>query len=174
MASDLHRTMIPKKCHPTTRAIYQYWLTKAGTRSMPARKDIDPTGIPRNLLPGLSLVEVVSDERRYVYRLVGTDDVQVRGQDPTGKAVSEGYFGPSLVHVLASYDQVVASRLPFYDPTHFRAPNGRYVTEETLFLPLSDDGTNVNKILVFSQSRDVQTSVGQGLHPFSSALTEGR
>jgi len=99
------------------------------------------------------LVDVVADERRYVYRLVGTADVEVRGCDPTGKSIIEGFFGPSVENVLASYDRVVTTRAPFLDPTHFWASTGRYVTEETLFLPLSDDGESVNKVLVFSQSR---------------------
>lgn len=30
--------------------------------------------------------------------------------------------------------------------------------EETIFLPLSEDGVNVNKILVFSHSRDRKPS----------------
>lgn len=144
---------LPPTCHPFTRAIYEYWRAKCGARPMPARKDIDPLDMPPELLPGLSIVEVVPDERRYVYRLVGTEDVEVRGKDPTGRSVMEGYFGPSLENVLKSYDRVVSSRLPFLDPTRFRAPNGRFVTEETIFMPLSDDGMSVNKILVFAQSR---------------------
>lgn len=135
-----------------TRTMHDYWLQKRGTRRMPARRDIDPTEIPR-LLPGICLVDVVADERRYVYRLVGTADVEVRGCDPTGKSIIEGFFGPSVENVLASYDRVVTTRAPFLDPTHFWASTGRYVTEETLFLPLSDDGESVNKVLVFSQSR---------------------
>jgi hypothetical protein len=39
------------------------------------RADIDPTTIPRQILPGISLIDVVPDDRRYVYRLVGTGDV---------------------------------------------------------------------------------------------------
>lgn len=123
---------------------------------MPARRDIDPLDIPRPLLPGICLVDVVADERRYVYRLVGTADVEVRGCDPTGKSVIDGFFGPSIENVLASYDRVVATRAPFLDSTHFWAPTGSYVTEETLFLPLSDDGESVNKVLVFSQSRPMR------------------
>jgi hypothetical protein len=128
---------------------------------MPARSDIDPAEIPKRLLPGLCLVDVVPDERRYVYRLVGTADAEVRGYDPTGKSVFEGFFGPSVEVVLGNYDPVVASRAPFIDPRHFFASTGRYVTEETIFLPLSDDGETVNKILVFSQSRDMESA---GLH----------
>lgn len=143
-------------CHAHTRALYDYWCDKCRGRQMPSRRDIDPIEIPRPLLPGICLVDVVADERRYVYRLVGTGDVEVRGCDPTGKSVIEEFFGPSAENALASYDRVVATRAPFLDPTHFWAPTGRYVTEETLFLPLSDDGEHVNMVLVFSQSRDMR------------------
>jgi hypothetical protein len=155
MSPDTRHLEVPSTCHPNTRAIYQYWLDKCRERSMPARADLDPVDMPKGLLPGLCLVNVVADERRYVYRLVGTADVEVRGYDPTGKSVIEGFFGPSVDDVLASYDRVVSSRAPYIDLQHFVATNGRYVTEETIFLPLSDDGETVNIVLVFSQSRDL-------------------
>lgn len=123
---------------------------------MPARADIDPVEMPRQLLPGICIIDVVADERRYVYRLVGTEDVEVRGNDPTGKSVVEGYFGPSAEDALSCYDRVVETRAPILDPTPFTAPSGKWINEETLFLPLSDDGERVNKILVFSYSRDTR------------------
>jgi hypothetical protein len=55
---------------------------------------------------------------------------------------------------LTCYDRVVASRAPLLDPMPFTAPSGKFVEEETLFLPLSEDGVNVNKILVYSYSRE--------------------
>jgi hypothetical protein len=87
--------------------------------------------------------------------LAGTADVEMRGSDPTGKSVLAGFFGPSIDDVLANYDRVVQTRAPHVDTQHFTATNGRYVTEETIFLPLSDDGEQVNIVLVFSQSRDL-------------------
>ena len=122
---------------------------------MPRRADLDPSEIPPRLLPCISIVDVVNDERRYVYRLVGTADVQVRGHDPTGKSVIEGFFGPSVDDALACYDKVVATRAPVLDPVPFTATNGRYATEETMFLPLSEDGDRVNKIIVFFAFVDV-------------------
>jgi hypothetical protein len=121
---------------------------------MPMRSNIDPTNIPRRVLPGISIVEVVQDDRRYVYRLVGTGDVEVRGNDPTGKSVLEGFFAPNAEDALTCYDRVVATRAPLLDPMPFTPPSGKYVTEETLFLPLSEDGINVSKILVYSYSRE--------------------
>jgi hypothetical protein len=102
----------------------------------------------------LTLVEVVDDERRYVYRLVGTYEVKVRGTDPTGKSVIDAFLGPSLENVLGCYDAVVASRRPYYDDEKYALPDGRYIDDETLFLPFSDDGLNVNKILVFWTTTD--------------------
>lgn len=157
--SDPHAIFAGLTCHPHTVALYQYWWRKRGARVMPSRSDIDPSEMPLGALPGVSLVDVVSDERRYVYRLVGTGDVEVRGHDPTGKSVMEGFFGPSAEDALSCYDKVVRTCAPLLDPVPFTASDGRYVTEETIFLPLSDDGTHVNKILVFSHSRDNEASL---------------
>ena len=154
MTADERRIEFPSTCHPSTIALDEYWLTACGGRRMPMRSDIDPTEMPRRVLPGISIVEVVQDDRRYVYRLVGTGDVEVRGNDPTGKSVLEGFFAPSAEDALACYDRVVATRAPLLDPVPFTAPSGKYVTEETLFLPLSEDGVNVSKILVYSYSRE--------------------
>ena len=113
---------------------------------MPARADIDPVEMPVRLLPCLMLVDVVPDERRFVYRLVGTGEVEVRGNDPTGKSVIEGFFGTTVEDALSWYTRCVET-------------NGRYITEETIFLPLSDDGVNVNMIMVFSHSSRARPSV---------------
>ena len=61
---------------------------------MPARGDLDPVDL-KALLPLLILIDVVPDERRYVYRLVGTREVEMRGGDPTGKAVKDAYYAES-------------------------------------------------------------------------------
>jgi hypothetical protein len=143
----------PETCHPDTIATYHYWLKKCSGRTMPPRSNIDPAEMPKRLLPGICVVDVVSDERRYAYRLVGTGDMEVRGNDPTGKSVLEGFFGPTAEDALSCDDNVVKTRAPFLDPTLFTVPSGEWINEETLFLPLSDGGENVNKILVFSYSR---------------------
>jgi hypothetical protein len=155
MLSDIMPIDANSLRHPDARALYHYWLNKRGERSMPRRADIDPTEMPPQLLPSISLVDVVPDDRRYVYRLMGTAEVQVRGFDPTGKSVLEGFLAPDVGDALGCYDKVVAMRSPLVDPVPFQAADGRYVSEETIFLPLSEDGVNVNKIMVFSASRNI-------------------
>ena len=130
------------------KQMYRYWRSKCGEGRMPQRGAIDPVDIPR-LLPHITIVEVVPDERRYVYRLVGTKEVEIRGRDPTGRSVIEGFFGPSLDDALGCYDAVVRTRAPHYDDAPYITPDGRYSDDETLFLPLSEDGETVSRILVF-------------------------
>jgi hypothetical protein len=86
---------------------------------------------------------------------MGTAEVQVRGFDPTGKPVSEGFLAPDKEDAIGCYDSVVAKRAALVDPAPFESVDGRYVAEETIFLPLSDDDLNVNKIMVFAACRDV-------------------
>jgi hypothetical protein len=129
--------------------IYAYWLAKRGARPMPRRADLDPTEFPPRLLPGITLVDVVPDHRRYVYRLVGTMEAEVRGYDPTGKSVGEAYFGENAEDATECYDRVVETRAPVLDPLPFLERRRGYRGAESLFLPLSNDGATVNMIMVF-------------------------
>ena len=101
MVLDQRHVEFPPTRHPTTVALYEYWLEKCGDRPMPMRSDIDPTSMPR----------------------------RARGNDPTARSVLEGFFAPTAEDALACYDRVVSTRAPLLDPTPFIAPGGRYVTE---------------------------------------------
>jgi hypothetical protein len=140
-------------CHPDIRLILDYWRGKCAGRVMPSRGDLDPTEISR-YLPYITLVDVVPDERRFVYRLVGTMEVELRGGDPTGQSIPEAFFGRSVESVMLKYETVCKTRAPFYEIDDFQVTD-RYVNEENLFVPLSDDGETVNKIMVFSINRDL-------------------
>ena len=62
--------------------LYRYWAARCGTRTMPARADLDPVAM-KPYLPHLMLFDVVGE--RFRYRLVGTRVVQDFGRDVTGK-----------------------------------------------------------------------------------------
>lgn len=136
-------------CHERVRAVYRYWDGKRNGRLMPRRADLDPLEIPR-YLPDICLVDVVPDARRYVYRLIGTNEATMRGRDPTGMAVGEGYFGTSAQSVFLNYDGVTKSRAPRLDRDPSITSDDRFIQHESIFLPLSDDGENVNMVLVFT------------------------
>jgi hypothetical protein len=146
-------------CSPKLCDFYRYWDGKRGARSMPSRGDIDPMEM-RDFLNMLMLVDVVGDNRRYVYRLVGTKEVEGRGKDPTGLPVSEASYGLAE-DALAFYDLVVANRMPVVYAGEYAPRPGRITKEQVLGLPLSNDGQNVNMIVVFSVT-EWQKDVSQG------------
>lgn len=133
------------------RELYAYWRARCRDGRPPRRADIDPIEIPK-LLPYLTIVEVVPDARRYVYRLVGTREVEVRGNDPTGKSVAEAFYGPSVADGHKFYDRVTATMAPAYDDSPYISQDGRYNDEEMMFLPLSEDGVAVSRILVICRT----------------------
>ncbi len=120
---------------------------------MPRRSDLDPADLVP-YLPSILLVDVVPDERLYVYRLVGTREVKMRGNDPTGKPVMEhGFIDRALA--LRNYDTVVLSRKPHVDATPWVAKDREWLDMETIFLPLSEDDAEVDKILVYTVQKRV-------------------
>ncbi len=130
-------------------AFHRYWEGKRRGRNMPARADIDPAEIVP-FLPGTMLLDVVADARRFVYRLVGMREVAMRGRDPTGKSVREGFYGASAEASIASYQDVVARKALRLERRQFKTPDGRYGREQVILLPLSDDDRTVNMIVVYS------------------------
>jgi hypothetical protein len=135
-------------CHATLQALYEYWNTRRGARPMPSRNDIDPVDL-KPLLPHLILIDVVPDPRRYVYRLVGTHEVEMRGADPTGKAVEEAYYGESAEDTTYYLDRVVRTRQPVLYRGIYQPLSTRTQREDVIFLPMSRDGEAVNMIMVF-------------------------
>ena len=134
--------------------VYQYWDAKRGDRRMPSRADIDPIDL-KHFLPSIMLIDVVGDDRLYVYRLVGTREVRLRGRDPTGGTVAENFFGSCAKEAMRNYDRVVSSGQPWLDAGACLSADERFLDLEALFLPLSSDGAEVDKILVYTVQRAV-------------------
>jgi hypothetical protein len=129
--------------------LFRYWDRKRGDRRMPRRADIDPTELV-GFLPSLMIVDVVPDARRYVYRLVGTREVQARGRDPTGRAVGEAFIGSSRESVLANYDRVSLTGKAHIDLKTVITVRERLDNSHVIFLPLSENGETVSQILVYT------------------------
>jgi hypothetical protein len=138
-------------CHDSVRVLHAYWQSKRGGRPMPSRGDIDPVDFRRHL-HSITLVDVVPDARRFVYRLVGTQEVAGRGSDPTGRSVGEAFYGESPEAALAMYEYVVLNRRPFCFRDPYTTPDGWREQEDTIYLPLSADGAQVNMVLVYTHS----------------------
>lgn len=140
------------------RALFEYWRSKRQGRPMPARADLDPSEL-KMMLPSMILVDVVYDatgKADFVYRLLGTHEVEVRGENPTGKRVAETFFGPSLENVLGCYMTVLENKQPYLDDDYYVRDGDYYADEANIFLPLSADGERINMILVYTAYRRIR------------------
>lgn len=152
---------------PALRALHQYWLGCRRGGRLPSRAEIDPVDIP-DLLRHVMLVDVDEGGARFRFRLVGTK--VATGKDPTGcflhEAAPKGLYGH---HICALYVRAVREARPFYTVFDYRyaEQHGRGPERiHRLFLPLSDDGTMVNMLLVgqtTSSNRWIQGSAWE--HP---------
>ena len=140
------------------RRLYDYWSDKRGDRRWPSRDQILPAEIP-SLLPFVVLVDVLGgglDEGpHFLLRLVGTD--VAFGVDPTGSLLHEAVpEGPYRAHITGLFRRGAAGPGALYCRTSYdyAAVTGpRNIAR--LFMPLSSDGTAVDKMLM-GQMRDRQ------------------
>lgn len=160
-----------RRCYPETLAFYRYWDSKrAGTsnasRRMPSRSDIDPLEMKR-WLPCLQLLDVLPDTslplaQRLIYRLVGEQEIAVRGYNPTGRSVDDGAIGQESSDPAGNYRIVVEQGLPVYDWSKIPHPKGFLVSQECILLPLSDDDATVSHVITYGK---VVSTLEQSLRP---------
>jgi hypothetical protein len=127
--------------------LYRYWLGRKDGRAMPARRDIDPVDIPA-LLPYVSLIHKPDGEFRF--RLVGSAVAQQLGRDPTGKVVGSHVSNAtqSIAAAQAVFERVFRSARPVFCTGNFETNLGAVHNFSVLLLPLSDNGMEVNMIVV--------------------------
>jgi hypothetical protein len=172
---------------PRIRALHDYWKSKCNDVVPPPRSAIEPAEI-RPLLPYLLLTELSAEPFAIAYRLVGTAVVRWHGEDFTGR--DHGAV-PSLAGsgIEDAYRRAVATRAPVFGRTALYAGDRSWIGFEYAVLPLSDNGTTVNKCLAIecigpSDATDAddgpkdrlvdaaEPSVGERVHRPSAAPAE--
>jgi len=136
---------------PVTACFFAYWNGKRHGRRMPARADIDPAEMAP-WLDGIQLIDVL-DNDHLVYRLVGEGQVRSRGLNPKGRTVEECFVGVSKEDVLESFRTAIRDRCMVYDWAPYPCGEGYLQGQETIFLPLSTNGDDVDKIMTFTIDR---------------------
>ena len=144
------------RCPDQIADMFHYWDGLRGDRAMPRRADFAPEAVVRHL-PGILLIDVEGVDAEglgiYRYRVVGTEEVRLRGHDPTGKLVQEGFFWSSAEEALECYETIRKGRSFLYETAEFVSPDGRWRSEYAIILPFSEDGETVSQILVYSLAR---------------------
>lgn len=135
--------------HPTLAFLREYWDAKRGSRTMPSRADIRPSELKEHL-GWVCLLEVFPDLSDFRYRLIGGLITQYFLADTTGLTVTEAFarVGDGAIKGMkAILRKTARARVPVrsYGDAGWLAPG--FEEFDTIFLPLSDDGEQVNMIL---------------------------
>lgn len=157
--------------HPTLASLKDYWDAKRGNRLMPARADLRPADI-REHLPWIVLIDVLPKDFRY--RLIGTLITEYFKTDATGLTVREAWAPQGeegIQGMLSILRDVMQKRIPVrcYGETGWNTIGLEKF--DALYLPLSDDGQNVNMIFhvfVFNRpevllARQIERDAGREL-----------
>ena len=131
--------------------LYRYWSERRQGRAMPQRRDVDPAQI-RGLLPALMLVDVV--DGRYRFRLVGSAVTRDVGREMTGTFVGTNVAPPAYAAAMCRiYDDICRDQQPLFSTGEYRSPQRASHAISRLLLPLSDDGSTVNMVMLSRVAR---------------------
>jgi hypothetical protein len=128
-------------------AVYAHWVAACGGRDIPARSDIKPESITREL-PYLYIAEVMRDEAGmwFRFRLMGTKLVENLKQEGTGKMLLDLQVGGWEVEWRKNLVYATQIKLPVVDESTIHTESGLRLDIEHLALPLSTDGINVDRV----------------------------
>lgn len=131
---------------PRLGLLLEHWNAKRGEQPAPHRADIDPLDIPR-LLPILNLIEVTHGPLAFRHRLVGTELVDKLGRDVTGEVVGAGLYAEAAEEILDTLRTIVEQVRPYYRLARLDWFERRWLTMESLELPLLGDDGRVAMVL---------------------------
>jgi hypothetical protein len=146
-----------KLTSPLQRRAFAYWQSKLGGRRMPSRKDLEPTEIP-DLLANLVLVDVSHVPLDFRYRLIGTAIVQRIAFDYTGRRFMELDHQQLGSTVWETATRICEEGLPLVSDIPYVGPDQWVRGYRDLYLPLSDDGQQVNMIVGIVEFLDAAKS----------------
>lgn len=128
---------------------YEVWLGMHG-HLPPARQHLDPIVLGSELLPHLSIIEVVNNRSDYKWVLVGERVPTIIGTRLTGKYLSEieKQVG-EIVMFRKLLDKVIYENLPIFYILRHRTTDGRLNRSYGVLLPLRDlHGDDQNPLIV--------------------------
>ena len=130
---------------PRLARLYAYWLERKGARRYPGRRDLDPVDL-RYVLGHLMLLDVLRDPLRFRFRLHGARITSRVRYDLTGKLLDELPDPAYRDYAIDRCKAVVASGAPLV-VRHSRMLDGQPWAYEALWLPLSEDGSEITMLL---------------------------
>jgi hypothetical protein len=149
---------------PAFKTALEYWRERCGKRSMPCRADVSP-GALRKFLPSVHLYEVFDAGASYRVRLIGTDIANLFEANPTGKLFDRTSKHPLVKRMLCVIQNVARRRQPLLARARRTAIDKvNYAPIESLFLPLSENGSDVSMVLAVTVLGEPETAGAEPKH----------
>ncbi len=124
--------------HQSTRAVFDYWNKKRGTRPAPARADIDPAEIRHALSDTFMLAADFTDQLRF--RLAGTRVCALFGREIKGEAFADLWSESSRKSIDELLAIVTHEAVGVVAGLTAQTEDGAKADLELLLLPLAHTG----------------------------------
>lgn len=136
------------------RWMRDYLARVAPAGRLPGRQHIDPIEM-RIALSYITLVEVVMRgiQRRFRFRLVGTEQVKMSRRDMTGWFVDEAVTPDLRERILCNLWSVVQEKTAIYDQFPIPFAGYDFLDSQRVYFPLARNGHDVDMILVLADFR---------------------
>lgn len=140
---------------PMVLSMLDYWKSKRNGRSMPRPSDMNPAQFAR-YMPNIMMLQVHRDPFDLSYRLLGEEVIHVHGFNLRGKSVHAAnehreHFGTML---FALYKYVADQCRPFGVGGTMDFVGRGYMSFEGVYMPLSEDGEQTDRIITCTAYRD--------------------
>jgi hypothetical protein len=130
---------------PILRKLYAYWDNVRGDRALPAWRDFDVHHLSF-IVPNMLLMEVHRDPLRFRFRVHGHQLAWRIGYDMTGRFVDEMPHPENRAVMTERCRWLVENARPYLG-RQTRIVGGRLIPYEVVWLPLADDGREINLLL---------------------------
>jgi hypothetical protein len=144
---------------PRLKLVLEHWTTLCGTRPMPSRRDVDPHAL-KGALGIVMIARYDPQQEDFRFSLFGTEIAHAQRADYTNKLAGELEPRAYGELIAGNYRQVRNSGRPYYGRMSLALGQG-LVSYHRLVLPLGEDGTQVDAVLVAS---DQEKSFWQTLY----------
>ena len=130
--------------HPSTRALFEYWLEIKGDRLTPYRSELDPRSIS-DLLDSTFILENLG-EGNVRFRLAGTKLCDRFGMELSGMSALSPWTESSRSEISAMLDRVVAE--PCVAQISCAASvGGHRIEAEFVYMPIRSDFGDISRVL---------------------------
>ncbi len=117
------------------RSAWHFWDEARKAAALPPVAAIDPTRLPKPLMPFITTVTVEENPQRFQLRLIGNAGITAAGRNYTGRYVDELPDGKAMVERLAL---CVSTKRPYYYEGPIGFVEKGFRRYRTLGLPFGD------------------------------------